>query len=166
MTSIRNLLRKRYPGCTDSICRPDMQHRPCSVCFEITDSKQVVIADTGKRTQQFFCDRHSQEAKNGPRQDRLRAARTSRDWSEVTTPINTKTIRPDRMPEQFAGRTRAALRAFVASGASRAEVPDIDPGTLNASINNLGLTDSVYAETRDGTTVLRRIQAAKKSRVS
>ncbi len=61
------------------------------------------------------------------------------------------------MPDQYAGPTRDAVRAMLDSDAEEAVVKGIAAVTLNQSLSATGLDSKLYAETRDGETVLRRI---------
>jgi hypothetical protein len=61
------------------------------------------------------------------------------------------------MPPQYAGVSRATLRAFLDSGYEAATVGGGSAATLNGSIRSLGFAGSVYAEVRSGSAVLRRV---------
>jgi hypothetical protein len=93
-----------------------------------------------------------------PTDSEARIRRTRRDWEQLTDPIRHDLL-TDAMTEQFPGRSRAAVRAFLDSGKAFATVEGADAGTLQATIGSLGLWDQVYAEQRGNTAVLRRITA-------
>lgn len=107
------------------------------------------------------CDMNDAEYGESRHQSELRNKRTQKDWQEVTTPVVADSIISDQMPEQYIGIARTAIRAFQLSDATRAIVPDISPGALQETIKVLGLGEEMYAEQRDKTTVIRRVQKSK-----
>lgn len=135
-----------------------MPHGHCVECGIFTCDRMLMVQPGSlQRRLQFVCFhcRHF-SVKLATKQDRLREQRTRHDWTEVTA-VRPSRVYLDEMPEQLPGPARAALRDFINSDASRAVVPDVAAETLNNSIGVLGLSDSVYAETRDEQTVLRRV---------
>lgn len=149
--------RKRVPGCADTVCRPDMPHRPCADCGQLTDSSTIrVEPGTLRRRKVFVCDSH--RVRSNSRDEQLRKERAYKDWREITDPLVDDALRIGQMPEQIPGPTRAALRAFRESGDTRAVVDGINASTLNQSLRALGLDDEMYAETRGNETVLRRVE--------
>jgi len=106
------------------------------------------------------------EVTRSQEQLRLRDRRRRKDWDEITTPVRTEAIVRDKMPEQYPGRVRDALRAFMASDATRAIVPGIDVASLQESIASLGLHNEIYAEQRDDQTVIRRIAKKREDLIS
>lgn len=151
-------------GCSEGRnCAADTAHRhdACYGCGQLTCYQGMTVdPETLRRRRRPRCmactmappaDVQVQQAK-------LRAVRTSADWNRVTDPLETSLLRPT-MREQYPSRARAALRAFVACGATEMTVDQLEPATLMQSIEVLGLLDEVYAEQRGRTTVLRRVPA-------
>lgn len=157
--AVRRNDRERVEGCVEHVCRPDMRHGACCGCGRLTDGSTIVIdAKTLKRKKAMQCIHCMlSDRSHAERQARLREKRTERDWALLSDPVQTGTIRAEVMPEQYAGKARSAVRAFVASGALTAVVPDLDAASLTNTIGSLGLHGQVYAETRDDQTVLRRV---------
>lgn len=135
--------------------------RSCVVCKEvITNRRMAVNPETLRRTRVYIHDFdfeclpprwhtwHDEQAE-------LRAQRTDGDWERVTTPLKPELLDAGVMPEQYNGDTRSAIRTFLASGVPVAVVKGVSATTLTQSILALSLTDRLYAETRDGSTVLR-----------
>lgn len=156
----RKYRKDRVEGCVELVCRRHLRHGSCSDCGRKTDNSQIRIdPKTLKRGKVIVC---TECYIHPPRavvlqQGRLSQQRTRDDWDKVTDPIDMAAIEADRMPEQLPGRTRAAIRAFLASPSDVAVVPGVGAETLNNSLATLGLSGDVYAETRDNETVLRKV---------
>lgn len=153
----------RHPECTASYCRgADATHRNCNRCgTNLTCNRGLKIDQVSlKRGLAYFCDDCSRV--NALMTDAMRTHRTERDYKDITTPVNPEAIIADQMADQFPSRSREAIRAFAASGARRATVPQSNAGTLNASLRALGLDGRFYAEQRSDSVVLRRVQRGKR----
>ncbi len=77
-------------------------------------------------------------------QQRLAKTRTEDDWDKQP------------LPDQYPGFSRSTLQAF-AEGDDDYVATEVDAGVLNASINTLGLADTMYAEERSRGSYLRRV---------
>ena len=133
--------------------------RPCSYCATPTkQGRMKVNADTLRRKKVPICSRCQLDPSRHFDDSEARQRRTKKDWSEMTTPIETEML-TDEMGEQYPAKSRAAIRAFMDGGMSRAELRDINSAeTIQQSILTLGLGDEMYAETRGDVVVLRRIE--------
>lgn len=154
----RNIARNHYDGCTERWCQGKThQHEKCHGCGDVTCSRGMAVEPKTLRRRLaplcFECRFYSRSSK----QSELKAARTKRDFEQITTPVVKSAIVPEQMGEQFPGKARTAVRAFVASGAERATVPGLTPAALDDTIAALGLGREIYAEQRGKTTVLRRV---------
>lgn len=151
---------KAFPGCVEGYerfsCR-DLRHGRCVECRLVTCSRTAWIDKaTLRRRVPFVCSACQYAPHLRKEQEKLRRRRSERDLERVTDPLDNSRLDLGRMPEQYAGPTRATLRAFLASDQDQAVAFGITPETLNQSIRNLGLVGELYAEQRHGTTVLRR----------
>jgi hypothetical protein len=132
------------------------RHDYCVSCSNITCESQLMVdPNTGRRRKQAVCKECRLSVYR--HQDWLRRERRERDWQLLTDPVDDSTLTYHVMPEQYAGPTRATLRAFAQADADAATVAGITAATLNQSIAVLGLQDRMYAEQRDDETVLRRV---------
>lgn len=139
--------------------RPDIKHGRCIDCGQYTEQRTVRIEEgTLKRKLPFVCNEHVFRPIPSVvrRQEELRAQRTAGDWEKVSDPVATDSIQGNHMPEQYDSASRRAVRAFVDAGFDVAAVPNQDVMTLSQTIRTLGLDAQVYAETRNGETILRR----------
>lgn len=170
-------------GCAEPSydCTRARVHLSCAGCGVCTCSTSLVIDPESLRRRRItLCSACKTEEKRASlnlryhsdspegiyrQQEKLRAARRKKDWSELSTPIDMSVVRLGEMPEQYAGTAREVLRAFIASDAATATAPAVAASTLQASIRVLGLYSEVYAEVRDGQTVLRRITRDEESTV-
>jgi hypothetical protein len=132
-------------------------HGACADCGAITCERSLRIQPDLSRRVVPVCN--SCRLSPNRRQSKLASERSRNDWLHVTDPIATGLLKPGVMPEQLPGPTRAALRAFYESSEMTAVVAGVGAETLNQSIATLGLGASMYAETRDKQTVLRRTGA-------
>lgn len=143
----RKQRKEKHPDCVEpGNCSPQGRpHWPCVDCGGLTCSRSMRIdPKTLRRLLMPVCFGCA-------------------DWREVTDPIINGSLRVGEMPEQLPGPTRMALRAFYESTDTRAVVEDVGAETLNQSIASLGLSGSMYAETRGGETVLRKVQPKAKA---
>lgn len=148
----------RVSTCVESVCRPHLRHGDCLECGARTDNSKVGIEEgTLRRRKMYICGRCIFESDSfRERQEELRELRTKRDWERVTDPITQENIRVS-MPEQYASKARATVRAFASSEFEFAAASGSDPATLAQTINTLGLADEIYVETRNGETILRKV---------
>jgi hypothetical protein len=155
----RQIRKRRDPDCADDWCRgKEAKHAHCYRCSAVTCSRgQWIDPHTLKRRIVALCD-ECRTWSPSRTQHELRAARVRHDWKQVTDPVKTHAIVPEVMPD-YLGRARSAIRAFEASNASTATVPDITASVVQETIQRLGLDDEIYAEQRAHTTVLRRVEA-------
>lgn len=140
-------------GCTEKgyLHQREKRHGLCYHCGNRTCCRAgYTNRDTLKRSVGYVC------AACDLLPESARGARRADDWNRMD-PASTERLTFASLPEQYPSATRTALRAFAESGAALAIVDDIDPGTLNVSIKTLALDHLVYAETRGGETVLRRV---------
>lgn len=147
--------------CVEKFCGVDRKHGRCSDCGDWTCTREQRVEPVSlRRVRPLVCTSCLSWMPGNERrrseQELLRQQRTERDWAKVSTPIEADALLGDVMPEQYASKARAAVRAFFDAGFDVAAVRDSDSATLNSSIRTLGLEERVYAETRDGVTVLRR----------
>lgn len=143
---------------------PPRHPNPCTGCGTPTHERRLRIVATGQRRVVPYC--LDCLLRPDPAQARLRTQRTQKDWREITDPIAHGLLKPGTMPEQIPSYARAALRAFYESGDPRAVVHDVSANVLDQSIASLGLGSEMYAETRSGETVLRRITPTAKKAIS
>jgi len=148
----------RVPECEAFACRGHLRHGRCDNCGVITCSSTIGIENslTLRRKKLYICDPCSFDARWKEKQKELARQRTLTDWEKVTVPVDGGAL-TQRMPEQYASKARSAVRAFFDAGFDEAVVTGSDVSTLMASARTLGLNEQVYAELRDGETVLRRI---------
>lgn len=158
--SDRKYARRRVEGCVESVCRTEYRHGPCEDCGKKTCGASVrTDPKTLKRRKVWVCN--DCVLRPNAREEAARTKRTQRDLAMISSPVDEASIKPDVLPVQYAGPTREALRAFLASGSEFAEVPGISAETLNNSIGTQGLHNEMYAETRDERTILRRVPDRK-----
>lgn len=136
-------------------------HRKCRTCSKVTASRRLwVDPATLKRRIVPRCETCS-ALREDRHQSELRTKRTRKDWQQITVPINNAVLDTHTMGEQYTGVVRDAIRAFRHSGESFATVTaDVSPSAVQRSIEALGLEKEMYAEQRDQTTVLRRVEGA------
>ncbi len=163
MRRFREGRRERAQGCVEHVCRPEMRHRPCIHCGGLTDYRAAwVDPATLRRTVPYRCGTCVNQHSDAD----ARRRRTERDWTQVTDPLRQGAL-SDTMREQYDGRSRQIVRAFMESDSARATVtePDVQAGMLNDAIRSLGLQNDLYVEQRATTTVLRRIEPSRRGGV-
>lgn len=153
--------RKPVPDCVDSICfgRVD-KHRRCTLCKGLTTSRTMRIDPISKqRKSQPLCSGCSlRPSIDQDEQIALQKTRRLEDIEKVTVPAMDSHMDYEQMQDQYASLTRDTIRSMLSSDAEEATVFGIKAQTLNQSLLSTGLDDEMYAETRNGTTVLRRIE--------
>ena len=151
---------RRVKDCVNTrFCRGrETRHGRCINCGDLTCSRSGYIDDAGRRRigsicpQENFVINHFTKTQTTRRRDRRLA-----DMEAVTVPPENGHMKFASMPDQYAGLTRDAIRSMLTADESEAVVDGIGASTLNASIRSTGLEGSLYAETRDGLTVLRKV---------
>jgi hypothetical protein len=156
-----------HPGCTDPLlCRGTeyRRHEPCVVCGGLTCRRSGwVDPDTLQRRVLPQCTLHSygvrssREQKLFREQYELQTQRRRNDLEKVTVPPDDSHLQYGRMPDQYPGPVRDAIRAFLLSDDSEVVVTGISAGSLNESLASTGQAGDMYAETRGTETVLRKV---------
>lgn len=159
--------RSTHPECVDRdlmyVCAGrTADHWPCYHCRELTCSKRLRIEPRSLRRRMVPCCERCHGRRHHASEGNARLQRTQKDWNEVTVPVHASAIVPGVMAEQFPGAARTAIRTFQHSDVEFATVPDLTPATLEGAIATLGLSDQMYAEQRDHTTVLRRTEQPRR----
>ena len=157
----KRLTRYYMPDCHETRhCRGRLaQHGRCSSCEELTCRQTIGVSDTSlRRERQFLCDDCSwdRSSRYAQKNHDLRQQRRDLDWDLTSTPIDDSGLNFGEMGEQYPGKVRTALRAFVKSDQDVATFSAAPAGFVQRSINSLGLQDDVYAEQRGNDTVIRR----------
>ena len=163
----RRMLKRAHPDCVEprsevwpygGRCQgKNENHACCNRCGAVTCQRRLRLDErTLRRRVVALCSECWEATEH--RQNGLQRERTHKDWQEVTTPVNKAAVIPDVMTD-YLGASRAAIRAFQESGATRATVPDLPAGTLQQVIQTLGLAKEIFAEQRANTTVLRRAES-------
>lgn len=166
----RNLKRRqcRLDNCGDRdvFCVSDPgQHRNCSRCNKVTTRRSAWIDPVSLRRRIlpicYSCADHADRIQKPHREKRTR-----KDWSQITTPVNGNVL-VSEMADQYVGVVRDTIRAFSVSEEPFATVEaNVSPGAIQRSIETLGLQNEMYAEQRDDTTVLRRVNKTDKGAVT
>lgn len=155
--------RIKVPECGESVCSGEYpkesrrNHGRCVECGAVTCRRSGWVDEDGRRRVSHICDEHFWERKWGTTQWQRRKDRRLNDLTKLTVPPVTDHLVSNTMPDQFAGLTRDAIRAFRDSDESEVLVLKVSASAINASLRSTGLDDEMYAEIRNGETILRRV---------
>lgn len=158
---------KQYPGCDcGRSCIGLRTHGRCRDCGRLTCNRELHVEPYSLRRHRPFVCREC-----APAYWRMRVTgqavsrRTRDDWASTALefgPDGIRPVRPAPLPDQFPGKSRSTLKAFLASDASDAVVVDVGSASLASSIATLGLGEDVYVEQRSRFPVLRRLVRGKR----
>ena len=133
---------------------------PCDVCGGPVRSSTIVVHPiTLQRIRLLLCASTRCRAQVSAWQGSAMARRARVAMDYLHEARSERQFIRKGIPMQFASVSRATIREFIESGLDAATVDHAGTSAsgLNSTIATLGFADEVYAETRSGQTVLRRI---------
>ncbi len=143
-------------GCTASYHVPGRHHGKCVDCGQWTCERAMRVEPTTLRRRMLHvCGDCNLREMRHARDDHARTLRTRFDWERYTEEPDMSLIDTGAFGDQYPGRTREAIRAFINANVTEAIVEG-SAVTYNQSIAVLGLKE-IYAETRNEKTYLRKV---------
>lgn len=159
---------KYYPM-DDSDDLPNKWVRLCSVCGERNTRNRKGVIDERSLARKIvyvclecapYCwpEHMAGKAKEfAEKQAALAEKRAVSELDKITDNSGDPHVDGTIFLEQFGAKSRKIIRSFLKSDFSEATIRDASIGALKQSIDTLCLGKIVYAEQRDNTVVLRRI---------